>query len=194
LAKVNQLNLKFQKNLCEINSINSAIKEFYNSIANVLLKEEHKNTGLNKKNDLVMKLKDLNLMTMDEKLSKSPEELAVYFENYYNHVIPLSQICNTDQKLDLISYLQQFLMRLLYKAEKRLPFDDELLHSIPSLHPDSFDTLAILGLAKRFRNIIPDEDYHKLFEELERAEGSLKTLQTLYNSFKKENWNCSIKF
>jgi len=88
---------------------------------------------------------------MDEKFSKSAEELGVYFENYCNHVIPLFQICNMDQNLNLLSYLQQFLMCLLYKAGNRLPFDDPFYTKF-SL--DSLDTLVILGFAKRFRNII----------------------------------------
>ena len=117
---------------------------------------------------------------MDLDVTKNYEELVDLFTNYYGHVIPISNIKSKDDQLDLISYLQQFLMRLLFKASQRLPFNDGLLQSIQYIFPNCFNGNEILNIAKRFTNIIPYEKFHTLYEELGKFKNNLPTLKMLY--------------
>jgi len=186
LKKINELNLRFQKRLTEVGHIQLTIQHFFNSIINLLLKDEFKNMPFEDKLNLVTKDKELDLMQIDEKLLKNIEEFAAHLEKYFDHVIPLSSIEDVDQKLDLVSYLQQFLMRLLYKSQKKLPFQDRLLNLITSLFPNNFKSDDVMLLAESFKNIIPDQEFHSLYEEIDSFSADINNMKKLFDSFQED--------
>jgi len=180
LGKISSLNKKFQKKISNIDSVNSNIKDFYVSIVNLLIREENRGIDFQKKLELITKVKSSNSMQMNKDLAKTLEELVSHFEVYYADVISLSNI-KEGKKLHCASSMQQFLMRILYKAEKVLPFNDKLLELIDSIFPSSFKLDHVIDLAKRFSNIILPKNFHKLYDELQIFEENLN-FQCLFSS------------
>jgi len=78
--------------------------------------------------------------------------------------------------------MKTFLVRLLYKAQKALPFGNDLLSKIGCLFPSNFDENNLLILAKTYNNIIPSSRYFKFYEEVQTWEENLETLKLIFNN------------
>ena len=82
--------------------------------------------------------------------------------------------------------MKMFLLRVLYKATKVLPFNNYLLTKISSLAPANFDDMVMLTLAKTYDNIILKEEYHKFYSEIQLWESNLPSLIQIYEKCDRE--------
>jgi len=71
-------------------------------------------------------------------------------------------------------------LRLLYKAKKILPFEDSLLTIIPTIFPNKFHYQNMLNLAKKYPNIIHEDDFYIFYEELSSWKINNQSLKQMY--------------
>ena len=49
------------------------------------------------------------------------------FKIFNSNVIQLKNVSNLEEKLDLLTFMKQFLLRVLYKSAKNLPCENQIL-------------------------------------------------------------------
>jgi len=184
LEKVNNLNKYFQKDGSQLPYIDSKITEFYSLAINVLLKPEFKSLELKEKLSLPKKKSEINDAYIEESYLKSIPELIQYFKDIYGGALGLSLFENDEEVKTFVQDAQRFLMRLLYKAQKILPFENEVLSRIKCIFPSNYNEEDLLYLGKKFTNIIPSDNYFLLYEEAQIWSGNLKDLQTTFEKHK----------
>ena len=79
--------------------------------------------------------------------------------------------------------MQTFLIRLLYKSQKILPFKNELLSQVFCIFPSPFTEEAekyLLSLLKVYSNIVSADQYHKFYSEVQKWGENIDYLNNLY--------------
>ena len=71
------------------------------------------------------------------------------------------------KKTVIIESMKNFILRILYKSQKNLPYNDYLLTKVVTFCPLHFDEDKMITLAKVFDNIILKEEYHKFYNEVQ---------------------------
>jgi hypothetical protein len=137
--------------------------------------------GFDQKLVLTQKDKFSKLIIGDQEIFQSYEELAAHFEYIYKGNINLSTISDLDKKLDLVSYLQQFLLRILHKAAKILPFENKTLRLIHTVFPNSFNKECMILLGEMYDNIIEEGDFSIFYGEVGSFSSNIQILQKHYD-------------
>ena len=70
-------------------------------------------------------------------------------------------------------------MRILYKSQKNLLYNDYLLTKVVTFCPLHFDD-KMITLAKVFDNIILKEEYHKFYHGVQIWEKNIDSLKEIY--------------
>jgi hypothetical protein len=94
--------------------------------------------------------------------------------------IALLDIEEDKKKLEIVGYFKEFIMVLLYKAKKILPFKDQLLTRITVVFPNKFELQKLIDLAKDYTNIISEEEFCVFHDELKIWSSNIENLSQLY--------------
>ena len=78
--------------------------------------------------------------------------------------------------------MKVFLLRVLYKSQKLLPFRNEFPSKVSCIFTDLFNEENLLSLAKTYPNIISQAQYFKFHEKVQNWELNIDSLKTLYVS------------
>jgi len=93
----------------------------------------------------------------------------------------LKLITNPEERKKVVTDIQYYLIRCLYKMAKILPFNNQLLSSdITHLFPDSFNIDNFAMTVKKFDTIIKPEEFWKGWEELEKWQSKKDDLYKLF--------------
>jgi len=180
LGKIDAINKHFQNQFAQIALTESVIGNFFETVVNILLKPEFKKLSLSEKLGLVQRNKELNLFTIHEDYIKNIEELTIHFQEIYGGAIEFQLIEDRNILKNIIEDFKKFLLRLLFKAQKVLPFNNDLLSKIKCLNPKEFDENTFLSLAKNYPNIIPPTKFFKLYEEIQLWEKNIQAIQDIF--------------
>ena len=81
---------------------------------------------------------------------------------------------------------EPILMRIVYKSQKKLPYNDQLLKLISSLFPTNFNLEDKTTLVKSYDNIVLPNEFHKLYEEAQSFKDSLSGFINLFDFYEED--------
>ena len=184
IEKIDSYNLKFQKNEPVCYHVAITTKEFFVSIINMILKSEYRLLSIPQKIALVQRKKEkidgtkIDEITIDPMYLRSSEQFISHFLSLYKSIEwNLLGDDNNNMKEEISQNIIRFIKRIVWKIIDLFPLQNILFDYISHLDPANFDLEPIAQLGKRFQNIISDDKYYLFYEELERMEINLASIQ-----------------
>ena len=86
---------------------------------------------------------------VEKEYCKTYEDLHSHLVEVYGGAIHFDLINNADKMISIFERIKNFILRVLYKSRKLLPFDDKLISNISTLLPTKFDKNLLVILANR---------------------------------------------
>ena len=105
----------------------------------MILRTELKTWNFIDKLKCISKVVEIKMIVIDESKCKNINDFESLLIKVFGECIEFQGIQNYEKKTQIFEQMRNFLLRVLYKSQKILPFNDPLLTKISTIIPTKFD-------------------------------------------------------